>query len=65
MWFGDDGSLDSSILIRTVVFSGGAAHVGAGGGIVADSDPLAEWEESNVKARAATQVLGFDPTEVT
>jgi anthranilate/para-aminobenzoate synthase component I len=65
LWFGDDGSLDSSILIRTVVFSGGAAYVGAGGGIVADSDPLAEWEESNVKARAATRVLGFDPTEAT
>jgi aminodeoxychorismate synthase component I len=62
-WFGDDGSTDSSILIRTVVFAGGRASIGAGGGIVADSDPEDEWHESNLKARPATRALGFDPTD--
>ncbi len=63
IWFGDDGSVDSSILIRTIVVDGRRAYVGAGGGIVADSDPVAEWEESNHKARAMTEVLGFEPEE--
>jgi para-aminobenzoate synthetase component 1 len=62
-WFGDDGSVDSSILIRSPVFAGGQVSIGAGGGIVADSDPEAEWCESNHKARAAARLLGFDPDE--
>ncbi len=64
-WFGDDGGVESSILIRTLVFSRGVALLGAGGGIVADSDPEQEWLESNHKARALANVLGFDPAEVT
>ncbi len=63
MWFADDGSLDSSILIRTMVFDRKTAYLGAGGGIVADSDPEQEWLESNHKARPLAQVLGFDPLE--
>ena len=62
-WFGDDGTLDSSILIRSWVFSGGRGWLGAGGGIVADSEPDAEWQESNHKARALTEAVGFDPEE--
>lgn len=62
-WFDDDGSTLSSILIRSAVVHGGRATVGAGGGIVADSDPEAEWAESNAKARALTRVLGFEPEE--
>ena len=62
-WLGDDGSFDSSILIRTLVFSGGQVHLGAGGGIVADSDPELEWRESNLKARAPAAALGFAPEE--
>lgn len=63
LWFGDDGSLESSILIRTVVLSNGRAYLGAGGGVVADSDPEGEWIESNHKARGLAQVLGFAPEE--
>ena len=63
IWFGDDGSLDSSILIRAIVFDSGRATIGAGGGIVADSEPEQEWLESNHKARALTRALGFDPQE--
>ena len=62
-WFGDDGRVDSSILIRTAVFAGGQATIGAGGGIVADSDPESEWRESNHKARFLTEALGFRPEE--
>ncbi|HXV76734.1 MAG TPA: anthranilate synthase component I family protein [Candidatus Polarisedimenticolaceae bacterium] len=63
IWFGDDGSVDSSILIRTLVLSGGTVRLGAGGGIVADSDPEGEWEESNLKAAPIARALGFDPRE--
>jgi len=62
-WFGDDGSLDSSILIRTLVFDGRQAYLGAGGGVVADSDAEQEWCESNHKARALAAALGFEPEE--
>jgi anthranilate/para-aminobenzoate synthase component I len=62
-WIGDDGTFDSSILIRTLVFAGGQVHLGAGGGIVADSDPEGEWHESNLKARAPAAALGFSPEE--
>ncbi len=63
LWFDDDGSMASSILIRSAVVSGGAVSIGAGGGVVADSDPEAEWSEANAKARALTRALGFDPEE--
>jgi para-aminobenzoate synthetase component 1 len=63
-WCGDDGSIDSSILIRSAVFGRGHVSIGAGGGIVADSDPEAEWAESNHKARALTRPLGFDPEDL-
>ncbi len=62
-WLGDDGSLDASILIRTLVFRNGLFHLGAGGGIVADSDAELEWRESNHKARALAHVLGFAPED--
>ncbi len=62
-WFGDDGRMRSSILIRSIVFDRDRAYIGAGGGVVLDSDPLAEWRESNHKARALTRALGFAPEE--
>jgi anthranilate synthase component 1 len=46
------GNLDLAIAIRTLVYAGGRAHWGAGAGIVADSDPAAEWEETLNKGRA-------------
>lgn len=62
-WFDDDGSTRSSILIRSIVARAGIARLGAGGGVVADSDPESEWRESNDKARALTRALGFEPEE--
>jgi anthranilate synthase component 1 len=63
LWFDDDGSMASSILIRSAIVTGRRAFIGAGGGIVADSDPEAEWSEANAKARALTRALGFEPEE--
>ena len=45
------GDMDTSILIRTLVIRDGQVTFQAGGGIVADSDPRAEYEETLVKAR--------------
>ena len=53
-------TMDTAIAIRTVVAQGGEAHVQAGAGIVADSSPAAEFEETLNKARAllrATQMV--------
>ena len=47
-----DGNLDSCITIRTLLFKDGYAYVQAGGGIVADSEPGLEYEESMNKAMA-------------
>ncbi len=52
-YFGFDGNLDSCIALRTVLLKGGKAYVQAGGGLVADSTPQGEYEESCNKARAA------------
>ena len=64
-WFDDDGGMASSILIRSAIVTAGRVHIGAGGGVVADSEPEAEWSEANAKARALTRALGFEPEEAT
>jgi anthranilate synthase component I len=51
-WLSYDGSIDSCITIRTIVMKGNRCYLQAGGGIVADSDPTAEFNESMNKARA-------------
>jgi anthranilate synthase component 1 len=51
-YFGADGSVDTCIVLRTALFKDGVAYVQAGGGVVADSDPDAEYEETLQKARA-------------
>jgi para-aminobenzoate synthetase component 1 len=56
-WIGRDGDCDLGILIRTVQVEGGRLHVHTGGGIVADSDPEAEYEETEHKARAILRGL--------
>jgi len=48
-WWGD---ADTAIAIRTAVIQDGRLHVQAGGGIVYDSDPATEWEETMNKGRA-------------
>ena len=51
-YFGLDGSVDLSIVIRTVVLRPGATTIGAGGAIVTQSDPAEEFDELLLKARA-------------
>src|SRR2546425_7024482 len=51
------GNLDFCIAIRTVIMSAGKAYVQAGAGIVIDSNPTAEFEETRDKARALVQAL--------
>ncbi len=51
-YFGLDGSVDLSIVIRTVVLRPGALTIGAGGAIVMQSDPAEEFDELLLKARA-------------
>ena len=51
------GNLDFCIAIRTVIMSGGKAYVQAGAGIVVDSNPTAEYEETRDKARALLRAL--------
>jgi anthranilate synthase component 1 len=51
------GNLDFCITIRTVVLEGGGAWVQAGAGIVYDSDPTAEYQETRHKARAVLTAL--------
>ena len=52
-----DGGMDSNIVIRTYCIQGQDLTFQVGGGIVADSDPLAEYEESLAKAKALIEVL--------
>jgi para-aminobenzoate synthetase component 1 len=58
-YFSFDGALDLSVAIRTMTVMDGTARFNVGGGIVADSDPLLEYEESLVKARALLHALGI------
>lgn len=51
-FIGIDGSSCLNIAIRTVIIKDGTAFAQSGGGIVADSDPQAEWDETITKARA-------------
>ena len=51
-YFGADGSVDTCIVLRTGMVKDGTLYVQAGGGVVADSDPDAEYEETLQKAQA-------------
>jgi para-aminobenzoate synthetase len=67
-YFGLDGSVDLSIVIRTIVMRPGATTIGAGGAIVMQSDPEDEFEEILLKARApmsaiAQAITGSDSSD--
>ena len=51
-YIANDGNMDTCITIRTIVMRGQTCYLQAGGGIVADSDPAAEYQETVNKARA-------------
>jgi anthranilate/para-aminobenzoate synthase component I len=56
-FLGADGSAELAMTIRTIVFEGESATIGVGGGITIDSDPQAELEETQLKARALLAAL--------
>jgi len=55
-----DGDMDTSIAIRTFIIRSGRAYFSVGGGIVADSDPEAEYYETIDKARGLMTALGIN-----
>jgi para-aminobenzoate synthetase component 1 len=56
-FLGCDGSMDTNLLIRTFVLGKGWMHFAVGGGIVADSDPAREYEETWHKAAGLLRAL--------
>lgn len=56
-YFGFSGNLDTCITIRTLVVKDGVAYVQAGGGIVFDSEPAEEYQETVSKARASLRAI--------
>lgn len=57
-YIGLDGNVCLNIAIRTIIIAGQKAYAQTGGGIVADSDPDAEWNETITKARALLAGIG-------
>jgi para-aminobenzoate synthetase component 1 len=51
------GAMEFNIAIRTMIAKDGLIHIPVGGGIVADSDPIAEYDETLVKSRAMFAAL--------
>ena len=56
-YIGFNGEMDLNIIIRTFVIRDGNAYIQVGGGIVADSEPRREFEETLHKARALIEAL--------
>lgn len=57
-YFDFSGNMDTCITIRTMVIKDGCAHIQTGAGIVADSEPAAEYNETIHKAKAMFATLG-------
>ena len=58
-YFDFSGNMDTCIAIRTMVVTNNKVYIQAGAGIVADSDPIKEFEETQNKARALVQALSI------
>ena len=58
-YIGWNGNLDTAIAIRTAVLIGDQVYVQAGAGLVADSVPNTEWQESMAKARAILRAVAI------
>lgn len=62
-YISNNGDLEMAITIRTIVFKDGAIYVQAGGGIVYDSDPEAEYEETIAKSRGSLRAVDLAEEE--
>lgn len=60
-WIDADGDADVHVMLRCALLRGARAWVYAGGGIVATSDPLAEWDETSLKMAPLLEALGARP----
>ena len=60
-WDPRAGSADLNILIRSIFFKAGRAYASVGAGVVMDSEPQAEWEETLAKSAALLAALGRNP----
>jgi para-aminobenzoate synthetase component 1 len=58
------GRMEFNIAIRTMIVRDGLVHIPVGGGIVADSDPIAEYEETLIKAQAMFAAIGITREDV-
>jgi anthranilate synthase component 1 len=58
-YFGYDGNLDSCIMLRTSLLKDGQLHIQAGAGIVADSVPISEYQETIGKASALLKAVAM------
>jgi anthranilate synthase component 1 len=56
-YFSYSGNMDTCIAIRTIFFKDQTAYLQAGAGIVADSDPAREYEETLHKAQALAEAI--------
>jgi anthranilate synthase component 1 len=56
-YFSFSGNMDLAITIRTLVIKDGKVHLQAGAGIVADSDPTTEWQETVNKGMAVIKAI--------
>ncbi len=56
-YFSYDGNMDTAISLRTIVFKDGVAHIQAGGGVVADSTPEGEYQETVNKMAAMMRAI--------
>jgi anthranilate synthase component 1 len=68
-YIGWNGNMDTAIAIRTAVIADGELHIQAGAGIVADSIPANEWQETLNKGRAIFRAVsmamsGLDPASL-
>jgi anthranilate synthase component 1 len=62
-YLGFNGDMDMAIAIRTAVVKAGRLHVQAAAGVVADSDPQSEWQETQHKARALLRAAAVAASE--
>ena len=62
-WFDSKGNVQFNVAIRTMVAKAGKIYIPVGGGIVADSEPGAEYEETLVKGRAMFGAAGVQPVD--
>ncbi|MBN8543022.1 MAG: anthranilate synthase component I family protein [Alphaproteobacteria bacterium] len=63
-WLGENNQCDFSVVIRTIIIKDNQFEFQVGGGIVADSSPAKELEETRIKARGICKALGIELTQL-